>query len=84
MLGGDGTFLRAARAVAEDDVPLLGVNLGKVGFLSKIEANQLEATLGQVVAGDFEIDARMAARASDPSRAAARPRRRPTSPSTTS
>ena len=38
VLGGDGTFLRAARAVAEVDVPLLGVNLGKIGFLSKIEA----------------------------------------------
>lgn len=64
VLGGDGTFLRAARAVAEVDVPLLGVNLGKVGFLSKIEANQLEAMLAQLVAGDYSIDARMAARAS--------------------
>ena len=64
VLGGDGTFLRAARAVAEVDVPLLGVNLGKVGFLSKIEANQLEPMLAQLVAGDYSIDARMAARAS--------------------
>jgi NAD+ kinase len=63
VLGGDGTFLRAARATAEVDVPLLGVNLGKVGFLSKIEANQLEAMLAQVVAGDYSIDPRMAARA---------------------
>jgi len=63
VLGGDGTFLRAARATAEVDVPLLGVNLGKVGFLSKIEANQLEAMLAQVVAGDYSIDARMVARA---------------------
>lgn len=63
VLGGDGTFLRAARATAEVDVPLLGVNLGKVGFLSKIEANQLEATLALVVAGEYDIDPRMAARA---------------------
>ena len=42
VLGGDGTFLRAARAVAEVDVPLLGINLGKVGFLSKAEAADLE------------------------------------------
>jgi NAD+ kinase len=64
VLGGDGTFLRAARATAEVDVPLLGVNLGKVGFLSKIEANQLEAVLAQLVAGEYSIDPRMAARAS--------------------
>ena len=47
VLGGDGTFLRAARAVAEIDVPLLGINLGKVGFLSKAEASELESVLGK-------------------------------------
>jgi NAD+ kinase len=60
VLGGDGTFLRAARAVAEIDVPLLGVNVGKVGFLSKIEAVDLEMTLGQIAAEEFGIDERMA------------------------
>jgi NAD+ kinase len=59
VLGGDGTFLRAARAVAQVDVPLLGVNLGKVGFLSKVEAGELEAILAQLVAGEFRIDERM-------------------------
>jgi NAD+ kinase len=63
VLGGDGTFLRAARAVAEVDVPLLGVNLGKIGFLSKVEANQLEATLAQIAAGDFRVDERMGLKA---------------------
>jgi len=63
VLGGDGTFLRGARAVAEVDVPILGVNLGKVGFLSKTETHELEAVLAQVVAGDYSIDARMAAKA---------------------
>jgi NAD+ kinase len=60
VLGGDGTFLRAARAVAEVDVPLLGVNLGKIGFLSKVETNGLEATLARLVEGDFKIEDRMA------------------------
>ena len=60
VLGGDGTFLRAARAVIEVDVPLLGINLGKVGFLSKAEATELEAVLAKLVAGEFTIDERMA------------------------
>ncbi len=60
VLGGDGTFLRAVRAVAEVDVPILGINLGKVGFLSKAEAGELEDVLAKVVAGEFTIDERMA------------------------
>jgi NAD+ kinase len=60
VLGGDGTFLRAARAVIQVDVPLLGVNLGKIGFLSKVEANELEAMLALLVGGDYRLDERMA------------------------
>jgi NAD+ kinase len=60
VLGGDGTFLRAARAVAEVDVPLLGINLGKVGFLSKASAGELEAVLAKIVGGDYRIDERLA------------------------
>ncbi len=60
VLGGDGTFLRAARAVSEVDVPLLGVNLGKVGFLSKVETSDLEKVLANVAAGQYSIEARMA------------------------
>ena len=63
VLGGDGTFLRAARAVAEVDVPLLGVNLGKVGFLSKVETAGMESVLAHLVAGDFQIEDRMALQA---------------------
>lgn len=61
VLGGDGTLLRAAHAVAvaEADVPILGVNLGKVGFLSKAEAHELERVLGRVQEGDYEIEDRM-------------------------
>jgi NAD+ kinase len=60
VLGGDGTFLRAARAVVEVDVPLLGINVGKVGFLSKVEATDIERVLGQLVEGRFDIEPRMA------------------------
>jgi NAD+ kinase len=60
VLGGDGTFLRAARAVSEVDVPLLGINLGKVGFLSKAEAADFEQVLKLIAEGDYRIDERMA------------------------
>ena len=60
VLGGDGTFLRAARAVIEVDVPLLGINVGKVGFLSKVEAGAMERVLEQLTAGDYRLEARMA------------------------
>ena len=60
VLGGDGTFLRAVRAVAEVDVPILGINLGKVGFLSKAEAGELDQVLAKISDGRFTIDERMA------------------------
>ena len=61
VLGGDGTLLRAAHAVAvaEADVPILGINLGKVGFLSKAAARDLERVLGRVRDGDFTLEDRM-------------------------
>jgi NAD+ kinase len=60
VLGGDGTFLRAARAVAEVDVPVLGINLGKVGFLSSAEAHELERMLDRLAAGEYTLRERMA------------------------
>jgi NAD+ kinase len=60
VLGGDGTFLRAARAVADVDVPLLGINVGKVGFLSKVEAGDLVRTLDRLSAGQYVLEHRMA------------------------
>jgi NAD+ kinase len=59
VLGGDGTFLRAARSVADVNVPILGVNLGKVGFLSKAEEQDLETVLAQLKAGDYELEPRL-------------------------
>lgn len=58
VLGGDGTFLRGARAIGETGVPALGINLGRVGFLAKVETEGLEVCLDQVAAGDFTIEER--------------------------
>jgi NAD+ kinase len=59
VLGGDGTFLRAAQSIAEVDVPILGINLGKVGFLSKAEAHELEAVLEKLQTGNYTVRERM-------------------------
>jgi NAD+ kinase len=59
VLGGDGTFLRAAAAVAQVDVPILGVNVGRVGFLAKVEPDALESVLGMLLAARYSLEARM-------------------------
>jgi NAD+ kinase len=58
VLGGDGTFLRTARAIGGRGVPALGVNLGRVGFLAKVESDDLERALDQVQAGDYSVEDR--------------------------
>jgi hypothetical protein len=58
ILGGDGTFLRAARAIGGSLVPALGVNLGRVGFLAKVETEDLEHALEQVRDRDYIVEER--------------------------
>ena len=62
-LGGDGTFLRAAAAVAEQSVPLLGINLGKIGFLARSESFQLASALEAFSEEKWSAQERMALRA---------------------
>ena len=59
VLGGDGTFLAAAREAARQDVPILGVNLGGLGFLTETAESDLYSALERLVAGDGEIEPRM-------------------------
>lgn len=60
VLGGDGTLLSAARrAAAAGGVPLLGVNLGHLGFLTEIEEAELFAELPALLAGQYVVDERM-------------------------
>jgi NAD+ kinase len=58
-LGGDGTLLDGARLVAPSGVPVLGVNLGRLGFLTELEADGLAEGLRRFLAGDFRFDERM-------------------------
>lgn len=57
-VGGDGTFLTAARAAADFEVPLLGVNLGRLGFLTDISPEQLLSRLEQILLGHFKTEQR--------------------------
>jgi NAD+ kinase len=59
VLGGDGTMLRSAEMVRSSNVPLLGVNLGHVGFLAEIEKNSLDEIADQVAAKNFTVESRM-------------------------
>jgi NAD+ kinase len=57
-LGGDGTFLAGARFAAPRGIPILGVNLGRLGFLTEVEADQLEVGLKRYLDNDYRIEER--------------------------
>jgi NAD+ kinase len=59
VLGGDGTILRAAELARDAGVPLLGVNLGRVGFLAEAEPEDLETTMEQVLDRAYAVEHRM-------------------------
>ncbi len=58
-LGGDGTLLRGARLVAPHGIPVLGINLGRLGFLTSISPEELEVGLAAFVEGQIALDERM-------------------------
>ena len=55
VLGGDGTMLRALQRFLGTDIPVIGVNFGRVGFLASIQQDELESGLARVFAGDFRV-----------------------------
>ena len=57
-VGGDGTFLTSAAAIGNKNIPILGVNCGHLGFLAEVQANDLDAILNQLVAGQYTIEQR--------------------------
>lgn len=64
VLGGDGTLLNAASTVSHVDVPLFGINLGTVGFLTEGEVTNLAAIMERLLSDDFSIQERMMVRGS--------------------
>lgn len=58
-LGGDGTILQSAALCARKNVPVLGINLGKIGFMTEIELCDMEKALKKLLAGEFTIEKRM-------------------------
>ncbi|GAB1692978.1 NAD kinase [Krasilnikovia sp. M28-CT-15] len=58
-LGGDGTFLRAAELARPAKAPLLGINLGKVGFLAEAEISDLDQTVRDIISGSYTVDERL-------------------------
>lgn len=59
VLGGDGTILRAAELVRGGSAPILGINMGHVGFLAEIEADVIDDAMRRVLARDYEVEERM-------------------------
>ena len=58
-LGGDGTILSAARAVGRKRIPILGVNLGTLGFLAELAPGELASSVGDILSGMYVVDERL-------------------------
>lgn len=52
-LGGDGTILNAARSLADKDVPMVGINIGRLGFLADISPNEIDTVLDDILSGEY-------------------------------
>lgn len=59
VLGGDGTILQASRDTVELEIPVIGVNLGTLGYLAEIEQDCLEEALERLIQDDYELEKRM-------------------------
>ncbi len=59
VIGGDGSLIEVARMLWEKDVPILGINMGTLGYLTEVEVNHIEEDLNQMLAGDYVFEERM-------------------------
>ncbi|MEW6331839.1 MAG: NAD(+) kinase [Pseudomonadota bacterium] len=59
VVGGDGTLLNVARELAPHHVPLIGVNLGRLGFLTDVQADTMTTEIGKILGGDYQTETRL-------------------------
>ena len=59
VFGGDGTMLRVARAVCGYNIPILGINIGGLGYLTEVNLNEMINALGMIIEGNFKTEKRM-------------------------
>ncbi|WP_132994140.1 NAD kinase [Gordonia zhaorongruii] len=76
VLGGDGTFLRAAELAFPASVPLMGINLGHIGFLAEAEAHRIDEVLDLLISGRYRVEDRMVLDVAVTDQGASQPRSR--------
>jgi len=59
VIGGDGTLIQAARDISKADIPIIGINMGHLGFLSEIEPGNLRESLEMIINGDYKLENRI-------------------------
>lgn len=59
ILGGDGTILQAAEPCGRGNIPVMGINLGKVGFMTEVEVEDISSACERLLSGEYEIETRM-------------------------
>lgn len=59
VIGGDGSLIEVARVLHKRDIPILGINMGTLGYLTEVELGSIEEALGRMIAGEYTLESRM-------------------------
>lgn len=59
VIGGDGSFIEAARVLEEKNIPILGINMGTLGYLTEVEVGNIDEAINQILSGDYSLESRM-------------------------